>query len=138
MGKQFLVAHFAEQASVVHGRPVPALDDTRLRTLMAYDWPGNVRELRNTIERAVLLCRGPIINANDIVVGKNDAKPLEWDLEHFELPGGGFDFEKLQRLEKNLLLQALDRSHQNQSQAAKMLCLSRDRLRYRMQKHGLL
>ncbi|MCM5552022.1 sigma-54 dependent transcriptional regulator [Pleomorphomonas sp. NRK KF1] len=49
-----LFAHFAEQASVVHGRPAPALDDSRLRTLMAYDWPGNVRELRNVADRCVL------------------------------------------------------------------------------------
>ncbi len=49
-----LFAHFTEQASVVHGRPVPALDDARLGTLMAYDWPGNVRELRNVADRCVL------------------------------------------------------------------------------------
>ena len=49
-----LFAHFTEQASVVHGRPAPALDDVRLRTLMAYDWPGNVRELRNVADRCVL------------------------------------------------------------------------------------
>ena len=49
-----LFAHFAEQASVVHGRPAPALDDARLGTLMAYDWPGNVRELRNVADRCVL------------------------------------------------------------------------------------
>ncbi|PKR90723.1 Fis family transcriptional regulator [Pleomorphomonas diazotrophica] len=49
-----LFAHFAEQASVVHGRPAPVLDDTRLGTLMAYDWPGNVRELRNVADRCVL------------------------------------------------------------------------------------
>ncbi len=133
-----LARHFAQRFAQEFKRDVRDFDESACAKLQAYGWPGNVRELRNTIERAVLLCRGPIINANDIVVGKNDTKPLEWDLEHFELPGGGFDFEKLQRLEKNLLLQALDRSHQNQSQAAKMLCLSRDRLRYRMQKHGLL
>ncbi|MBS1182998.1 MAG: dctD [Proteobacteria bacterium] len=49
-----LFAHFTEQASVVHGRPASALDDVRLRTLMAYDWPGNVRELRNVADRCVL------------------------------------------------------------------------------------
>ncbi len=49
-----LFAHFAEQASAAHGRPVPTLDDGRLRTLMAYDWPGNVRELRNVADRMVL------------------------------------------------------------------------------------
>ena len=49
-----LFAHFAEQASVVHGRPTPTPDDAGLRTLMAYDWPGNVRELRNVADRCVL------------------------------------------------------------------------------------
>ena len=52
--------------------------------------------------------------------------------------GQGFDFDKLRRLESHLLRQALERTHNNQTQAAKLLNLSRDRLRYRLQKHGLL
>jgi len=54
------------------------------------------------------------------------------------LPPEGFDFDKLRRLESHLLRQALDRTNSNQTQAAKLLNLSRDRLRYRLQKHGLL
>jgi DNA-binding protein Fis len=54
------------------------------------------------------------------------------------LPPEGFDFDKLRRLESHLLRQALERTNNNQTQAAKLLNLSRDRLRYRLQKHGLL
>lgn len=49
-----LFAHFAEQAALQHGRPVPEFDAAKMRQLMTYDWPGNVRELRNVADRAVL------------------------------------------------------------------------------------
>ena len=70
------------------------------------------------------------------MLGRSDDKPWEWDIEHITLPPHGFDFEKLRRLERHLLCQALQRTGNNQSRAAKLLNLSRDRLRYRLQKHG--
>ena len=106
--------------------------------LYGYSWPGNVRELRNVIERAVLLCKSETVEAVDIVLGRSESTPWEWDIEHINLPPHGFDFEKLRRLERHLLQQALERTGNNQSKAAKLLNLSRDRLRYRLQKHGLL
>ncbi|MBL8880293.1 MAG: hypothetical protein JNG88_14360 [Phycisphaerales bacterium] len=60
------------------------------------------------------------------------------DFGSIDLPREGFDVEKLQDLELHLLTQAMDRVKNNQTQAAKLLNLSRDRLRDRLQKHGML
>jgi two-component system, NtrC family, response regulator AtoC len=106
--------------------------------LRGYSWPGNVRELRNVIERAVLLCKNNTVTPEDIVLGRSENQPWEWDIDNMILPPEGFDFDKLRRLESHLLRQALERTNNNQTQAARLLNLSRDRLRYRLQKHGLL
>jgi len=106
--------------------------------LQSYSWPGNVRELRNVIERAVLLGRNNLVTPDDLVLARTETQGWEWNLDHITLPPDGFDFEKLRRLERQLLEQALARTSNNQTQAARLLNLSRDRLRYRLQKHGLL
>ena len=74
----------------------------------------------------------------DIVLGRVEPRSWEWDIDNFALPPEGFDFDKLRKLESHLLRQALARTNNNQTQAARLLNLSRDRLRYRLQKHGLL
>lgn len=135
---RLLAQHFVQRFAGEFKKPVHAISDKAYELLFGYGWPGNVRELRNVIERAVLLCKGERIEAEDIVLGRSESKPWQWDIEHIDLPPHGFDFEKLRRLEKHLLAQALERTGNNQSQAAKLLNLSRDRLRYRLQKHGLL
>lgn len=135
---RLLAQHFVQRFAGEFKKPVHAISDKAYELLFGYGWPGNVRELRNVIERAVLLCKGERIEAEDIVLGRSESKPWQWDIEHIDLPPHGFDFEKLRRLEKHLLAQALERTSNNQSQAAKLLNLSRDRLRYRLQKHGLL
>ncbi|MBI5863469.1 MAG: sigma-54-dependent Fis family transcriptional regulator [Planctomycetes bacterium] len=135
---RLLAQHFAQRFAHEFKKVVGGFDAAAYEVLEGYTWPGNVRELKNVIERAVLLCRAEQVGAADIVLGKSDQRSAEFDFDHFNLPAAGFDFEKIRRLERNLLQQALDRTHRNQSQAAKMLNLSRDRLRYRLQKHGLI
>ncbi len=135
---QLLARHFVDRYAREFKRPIARVDDAVFAKLQAYDWPGNVRELRNVMERAVLLCRDDVITADDIALGRTAPRPFTGDIEQMDLPPDGFDFEKLQRLERNLLIQALERTNNNQSQAARMLNLTRDRLRYRLQKHGLM
>jgi DNA-binding NtrC family response regulator len=135
---RMLAQHFIEKFSREFKKPVGRISAAAVDRLSTYPWPGNVRELRNVIERAVLLCRGEQIEPDDLVLGRSESRPWEWDIEHLTLPAQGFDFEKLHRLECNLLRQALSRTQSNQCQAARLLNLSRDRLRYRLQKHGLL
>lgn len=103
-----------------------------------YAWPGNVRELRNVIEQAVLLTQSDIIDATHLAFCPALTRP-EQDGAHTllsskGLPEGGVDLEQV---EKDLIIQALDQTAWNITQAAKLLGLSRDTLRYRMEKHAL-
>lgn len=133
-----LARHFVDRFSTEFRRPITRVTEEASARIQNYDWPGNVRELRNTMERAVLMCPRDVIDVDDIVLGRSEQHPWVWDLKRMALPPEGFDFEKLRRLERHLLEQALERTNSNQTQAAKLLNLSRDRLRYRLQKHGLL
>ncbi|MFO0838635.1 MAG: sigma-54 dependent transcriptional regulator [Phycisphaerae bacterium] len=135
---RLLVQHFTERFAREFKRSITRIHEGVYEKLATYGWPGNVRELRNVVERAVLLCKGEHLRAVDFVLGPGESAAWEGQIESLRLPPDGFDFDKLRKLEKALLEQALDRTHSNQSQAAKLLRLSRDRLRYKLQKHGLL
>ena len=135
---RLLTQHFVARFAQEFKKPAVKLGDEVWELLRGYSWPGNVRELRNVIERAVLLCKDNTVTREDIVLGRTESQPWSWDIDHMELPPEGFDFDQLRRLESHLLKQALARTNNNQTQAAKLLNLSRDRLRYRLQKHGLL
>jgi two-component system, NtrC family, response regulator AtoC len=127
---RFFVTHFAMEFR----KPITKIDEEAVAQLSNYAWPGNVRELRNVIERAVLLSQGDTIGPADIVVGQ--AGRVETVTSNsVPLPTTGID---LHELENSLVLQALTRANNNQTHAAKLLGLSRDALRYRMEKLGLL
>jgi DNA-binding NtrC family response regulator len=135
---RLLTQHFVGRFAQEFKKPAVTLAEDVWEVLLGYGWPGNVRELRNVIERAVLLSKNNWITREDIVLGRSESQPWSWDIDNMELPPEGFDFNKLRRLESHLLRQALARTNNNQTQAAKLLNLSRDRLRYRLLKHGLL
>ena len=123
---KLLAQHFADRFAKDFRKPIARIDEAGYRKLMKYSWPGNVRELRNEIERAVLLSKGKSIGADDFALGRGHQ-----DNSHLALPTEGIDLEKL---EADLIHQALERADNNQSRAAKLLRLSRDAFRYRMQK----
>ena len=102
--------------------------------LERYAWPGNVRELRNVIERAVILEEGREILPEHL---PDELQPgaRAIDLEPgFTLPAAGIDLEEL---EKDLLRQALERTRGNKTRAAQLLALTRDTLRYRLEKYDM-
>ena len=104
--------------------------------LRNYNWPGNVRELRNAIERAMIFVEENIIDAPDIQLGNLRRNTVSADpLASIQLPPDGVSFEAVER---KLLQDALDKSNGNQSQAARLLHLTRDAFRYRLEKHDLL
>lgn len=107
--------------------------------LETHDWPGNVRELRNTLERAMILGTGERIELHDLNREIRNASPSECaapaaSCGTFELPEGGIIFEQLER---DLVTQALERTGHNQSAAARLLGMTRDQIRYRIEKFGL-
>jgi transcriptional regulator with GAF, ATPase, and Fis domain len=112
------------------GKAVEGFSAGAMRLLTSHHWPGNVRELRNVLERAVLLAEGRTLSADDLRV---IAPPEALD-EGFRLPRGGLVFEDLER---ELVRQALERAGGNQTRAATLLGMSRDQIRYRLQKFDL-
>lgn len=134
---KLLARHFATRFSHEFKKPVTEVSEAALNRLMAHDWPGNVRELRNAVERAVLLSRAAVLTEEDFVLASRAAATTS-SLETLVLPESGYPLSRLDEVEKSLLKQALERTHNNQVQAAELLGVSRDRLRYRMQKYGLL
>ena len=101
-----------------------------------YNWPGNVRELKNVIERAVILGEGDSLLMEHLpmeILGQ--ASKLGKTIEGIRIPPEGISLEKV---EEALVRQALKITNGNQTKAAKLLDISRDALRYRMQKFGIL
>jgi two-component system, NtrC family, response regulator AtoC len=122
-----LVHHFVGYFCERLARGPLRVSDAALAALAAHDWPGNVRELRNVIERAVILCERDTLAVEDLelsAAGPRQPTP-------FALPDAGLD---LRQLERDLLLQALARTRGNVTHAARLLGMSRDQVRYRLQK----
>ncbi|MCG3130114.1 MAG: Regulatory protein AtoC [Phycisphaerae bacterium] len=128
---QHMTARFAREFR----KNIHQIDETAFRKLCAYAWPGNVRELRNVIERAVLLARGDALTGDDIVVGGGGRPAAATSRSAFALPPEGIN---LKMLEGELIRQAMERSGNNQTQAARLLGLRRDAFRYRLEKFGML
>jgi two-component system response regulator AtoC len=63
-----LIAHFVKETSREVGKTITSVSEEAMGMLMAYEWPGNVRELRNVVERAVILCDDPVLEASHIVM----------------------------------------------------------------------
>ena len=130
-----LVDHFLKRFASEFRKPVNDISSDGLRKLEGYEWPGNVRELKNVIERAVLLGSGPVVAADDLMLGRMASATPERDKKLFSLPAKGFKFDDL---EKDIVLQALERTGWNQTRAGELLGMTRDQIHYRMEKFGLL
>jgi len=103
---------------------------------LGYSWPGNVRELRNVIERGMILSEGDTLLMEHLpmeILGQASKQGRE--IEGIRIPPEGISLE---RVEEALVKQALKMTNGNQTRAAKLLDISRDALRYRMQKFGML
>jgi len=104
--------------------------------LESYDWPGNIRELRNLVERLVVLeSAEEILPAHlpNWLTSQSGIAPHA-PAGEFTLPDAGISLDEV---EKGLIIQALERSHHNKAQAAKLLRISYDTLRYQVKKFGL-
>jgi DNA-binding NtrC family response regulator len=106
------------------------LSEGAVDRLLAYHWPGNVRELENVVERSLLLAAGPRVEADEIRIDTR-ARPAS-DSGHF-LPEG----MTLDEFEQAIIREAMKRANGNKSQAARMLGLTRNTLRYRLVQMGL-
>ena len=138
-----LARFFIEQYNVKFKRQIEGIAPEAENLLLTHDWPGNVRELRNAIERAMILEDTAYIRPASLpisvrggdhpssfavaAVGADSIVPVNGD-------GGGLS---LADQERRLVIQALERAGGNQTQAARLLRITRDTLRYKMKKFSL-
>ena len=125
-----LVRHFLERFS--RGNP-PDISDQALACMMAYPWPGNVRELQNAVERLVVLSHGETIERHHLP-SKLCTQASTSRNRVVELPAEGYPLEEI---EKEAVMQALERNQWNQTRAALFLQVPRHTLIYRMEKYGI-
>ena len=134
-----LIQHFLDLFNEELRKDTHSVTPEAMERLMAYHWPGNIRELRNVIERVMILENKQRIELSDLpaVVADSDPAGAETVEARIASPPtvGSMTLEDM---EKRAIREALERVGHNQVQAAKLLGISRDTLRYRMRKFGLL
>ncbi len=129
----FLAEHFVEKLAPELGSRATGISQGAIDRLLQYHWPGNVRELENVIERSLVLASGETLEAADI---RLDMTPHS----RASVPSGdGFLPEglTLDEYEQQLIREALKRADGNKSQAARLLGLTRNALRYRLAQMGI-
>jgi len=132
-----LVDYFVNDYNVRFKKAIKGVTPKALRVLTNYDWPGNVRELKNAIERAAILLDQGFVDVDLIPLriseftGEPVSLPGQGSLV---IPAQGID---LYQVEKELIRLALVKARGNQTQASRLLSISRDTLRYKMKKYGL-
>ena len=99
--------------------------------MTVYPWPGNIRELQNTVERMIILSQGDQIKLQDLPVKLRTEKPLNRN-RVVELPPEGYPLEEIER---DAVIQALERNNWNKTRAAEFLQVPRHTLIYRMDKY---
>ena len=124
-----LAGYFVDLYNREFRKRVRGLTPAAIKLLEQYQWPGNIRELRNAIERAMLLMDREWLEPDDFTTLTRSVTATQ-----FTLPSEGLNLEEVER---QLLEQALERAAGNQTQAAQMLGINRDQVRYRIEKFGL-
>ena len=146
-----LLHHYMSRYSTEFRKNFRYISDEALQLLEAYPWPGNVRELRNLLERILILENGDTIlpvhlppEITATAARRPVARPIDATSSpskevagtpQYRLPPTGISLEAV---EKDFVKQSLEIAAGNQTRAAQLLGISRDALRYRMQKFGLL
>jgi len=145
-----LAKYFLDKYVKRYGKTnITGFSDQAQEEMLRYKWPGNVRELNNLIERAVLLGDDERLDIDHIGLAgqeshrsgtagwreNNKESETKFDNDRFVLPDRGIVLEEVER---DLMVQALERARWNRGVAAKLLGISMDTLRYRIKKYDLL
>ncbi|MFM2421078.1 MAG: hypothetical protein RL385_5801, partial [Pseudomonadota bacterium] len=123
-----LANHFLRRFAAENQVEIRGFTDDGLRALLAYPWPGNVRELENAIERAVVMCTGPLIDAEHLPARSGDSAQDMGLL----VPG-----VTMQELERMAILQTLEAVSGSTARAAELLGISRRKIQYRLKEWGM-
>src|SRR5215831_16877951 len=132
--EHYFIRKFSEQ----YQKPIHGLTQRAQIVLGRYSWPGNVRELENALGNACMMVMGETIDVADLPENLRAQVPMATTVGNgpamASAPEKDLSLEEQERL---LLVSALERAGGNQSQAARILRISRDRMRYKMSKHKL-
>ncbi len=132
----FLALHFVNKLSKDLGSRAKELSPAAVDRLLEHSWPGNVRELENTIERSLVLASGETLQASDMRIEaprNSSAQATVASQTQPLLPEG----ETLEHWEQMMIKEAMRRANGNKSQAARLLGLTRNALRYRLSQMGM-
>jgi two-component system, NtrC family, response regulator AtoC len=124
-----LATYYVDRYNGEFKKRVRGLSAAAAALLDQYPWPGNIRELRNAIERAMLLADRATLEPEDFTTLTRSVTAAQ-----FRLPAEGLSLDEVER---QLLVQALERAGGNQTHAGQLLGLNRDQVRYRIEKFGL-
>jgi len=132
-----LARHFISFFSSKYNKKgISSISPEAEKIMLAYQWPGNIRELKNCMERLVVLGNEGEIRAEHLpaaLTGRSSA--IDRSAEgRYLLPDGGISLDDLER---DIILQALEKTKHNKTQAAKLLNITYDTLRYQVKKYGL-
>jgi two-component system, NtrC family, response regulator HydG len=123
-----LANHFSRLYSNKYMKPLVEFDTSAMDKLLNYHYPGNIRELQYTIERAVIMSDGQVLQANDLIFSPIESTPVA-DSEPNEL--------KLSAVEKNTILRVIEKHNGNITKAARELGLTRTALYRRLSKYDI-
>jgi len=123
---RILINHFIDKFSKENNKHITGLTAEARDLLLKYDYPGNVRELENIMERAIVIARDEYITVNDLPFNENSKKILSGPLR-----------DSVEELEKQLIVESMEKTQDNQTKAAEILGISERMLRYKLKKYGL-
>ncbi len=129
-----LINHFINRFNVEFSKNFIGIEDEALSCCKKYSWPGNVRELKNMVERVLILESGSYINLDILPSEVKCETRNDEDSQNITLPEQGITLDEV---ESKLIMLALKRTNNNKTQAAELLGITRDTIRYKMSKHGI-
>ncbi|MCL5671699.1 MAG: sigma 54-interacting transcriptional regulator, partial [Acidobacteria bacterium] len=139
----YLVDHFISRFAESSGKTIGGVSPQAMKLLADFHWPGNIRELENILERAVVMASGEKIEAGDIRLDIAAQPEAGAGLASSAISANGSvlpllpEGMKLEQFEDEIIKEALRRAGGNKSQAARLLGLTRNALRYRLSKIGV-
>jgi DNA-binding NtrC family response regulator len=124
-----LARHFLERLAHEMGRDVHDISEGAMKVLMDYNWPGNVRELENTVERAMVTCKSPVLTEDAFAfLAANGIAAKPWTA-----PAG----MTLQQMEKVLIMGTLERTNGNIKESASILGIDRSTLYEKIKRYEI-
>ncbi|MEG8989469.1 sigma 54-interacting transcriptional regulator [Ignavibacteria bacterium 4148-Me] len=132
----YIAYSFLKEFNQKFNKEITGIDSGALELLKSYHWKGNIRELRNVMERVVLLCEDNVLSEHHFSFLIDSKSNIEENSDQFilQIPSKGI---KMDQVVKALIQKTLKITNGNQVKAAKILGLSRSKLRYRMEQLGI-